>query len=510
MKKSTFCNPSLFKNLVLAVAITLSVVQARAQAPKNISFSCGGPTYTYTGDYKNDLSSPYTGFVAGHPNSGIYVAGPADGHYNCHAFAWANDKSVWVQTYGGSTQAPEYYYNVGCYVQTTEADAELVVYGNIATPIHSAIRLTNSTNGFSGVYLSQYPQYAGWFVSKWDGGPVVIHSVDSCPYYYDVPSLPPTFYKKAGAAAGSNHPRGSNYSITGPKVVCSSGGTQFTLSCGQPKSFTVTWSSSSNITLSPNVNAYPITATANSAGPGGWVKATLNFPGGTSDTVTRYPVYIGPPTYISSISTSQWTAGGVGYIPITVSQSGTDFYGWPFNGGDLFPPSGVDSHGASSYTWGCSGLSYTQNPSTVGIRYTAGYFSGLGSATITLNAANACGSTSAFQSVNVTSSGFRASLSPNPASGLVTVTLSDNSSPVMPQKTITNQAKAVVPASGVGSGAPVTYTVRIIDVLGTVRYTSKKTGNNFTIPVNSLKNGNYVVEISDGKTVSSKPLVVSH
>jgi hypothetical protein len=226
--------------------------------------------------------------------------------------------------------------------------------------------------------------------------------------------------------------------------------------------------------------------------------------------LNQYPVRVGPPDYISSISTSQWNPGGAGYIPITVPEYGTDFYAWPFNQGDLFPPNGIDTHGASSYTWTCSGLTYTDNPVVVGCRYTAGYFSGYGGAILTIHASNACGTTSAFQSLSVSSSGFRASLSPNPASGQVTVSISNNNSQGVPLKTVTSQAMPAAPAPGGPSTAPVTYTVRIIDVLGTALYTSKKTGENFTLPVNNLKSGNYVVEISDGKTVSSKPLVVTH
>jgi hypothetical protein len=503
-----------FKYLFFGLLIGLTALRGQAQSTKTFSFSCGGPTYMYTGDYMSDTESPYSGFVTSHPNSHIFVAGPADPTYNCHAFAWANDKSVWVQTFGGSTQAPEYYYNVGCYVQTTQADAEIVVYGSISSPIHSAVRITNSTNGFGSYYLSQYPQYAGWFVSKWDGGPIVIHAVDSCPYYFDVIGIPPTYYKKSSASSTANNIKGSNYSITGTKVVCAAG-SQFTLSCGTPKSFTVTWSSSSNITIA-NVNAYPVTASATGAGTSGWIKATLNFPDGTSDTVTRIPVWMGVPTYISSISTNQFTPGGTGYIPITVPASGVDYYAWPFNTGDVVPPNGnIDSHGASSYSWTSSGLTYTDNPVVVGYRYAAGYFTGHGSATLTVHASNACGTTTAFQALNVTSSGFSVRMSPNPASDQVTVNLAPankNGQPA-PQKAVTSEPRSAAPASGPAVPAavsPVTYTVRIIDMVGTVYYTTKKTGDNFTVPVSNLKSGNYVLEISDGKTVSSKPLVVAH
>jgi hypothetical protein len=88
--------------------------------------------------------------------------------------------------------------------------------------------------------------------------------------------------------------------------------------------------------------------------------------------------------------------------------------------------------------------------------------------------------------------------------------MADKNSQGTLSKTATSEAVSAPPAPGASSGVPVTYTVRVIDVVGTVYYTAKKTGNGFTIPVSNLKSGNYVLEISDGKTVSSKPLVISH
>jgi hypothetical protein len=217
------------------------------------------------------------------------------------------------------------------------------------------------------------------------------------------------------------------------------------------------------------------------------------------------------PTYISSISTSQFSQGGTGYIAITVPQSGTDFYAWPFNSGagDLFPPSGIDSHGASSYNWTCSGLSYNQNPTVTDTRYNTGGFAGTGEATLTVHATNVCGTTSQYQALNVTSGGdYVYALSPNPASNQVTVSITKNGLPSAAGTS--SQAMSAAPVSGASSGTPVTYNVRILDLSGMVYYNSNQTANKFTIPVNNLKNGNYVVVISDGKTVSSQPLGVSH
>jgi hypothetical protein len=70
---------------------------------------------------------------------------------------------------------------------------------------------------------------------------------------------------------------------------------------------------------------------------------------------------------------------------------------------------------------------------------------------------------------------------------------------------------SAAPVSGASpSATPVTYNVRILDLSGIVYYNSNQTATNFTIPVSNLKSGNYAVVISDGKTVSGKPLVMIH
>jgi hypothetical protein len=511
MKKFTIALPPCGTNCLFLGLITLFAGQAYAQCPANpqpITFSYNGTNYTGTNvSCHSSPDNTWDGYFAAHPNSAFRVDGGVDnGAYNCHAFAWANTTNEWIDTDPtGTNIAPQIYYNSGYYIKTTDPnDAEIAVYGtgdpiyNIY-PIHSAIHLTNttkSTNGFARLYLSQNLQYAGWWISKWAGGPLAIHQLTSCPDYS--PGLQITYFKKSGES-GTNFIqqaqfKSSDYSIVGPKAVCSSGAqfqlsnaTTGTINVLQP-GFAVTWTGSSHITFSPNANTYPVTVSSSANGSGEWIKAHITFPDGSAGDVAQDVVWSGVPEYISSISTSQWSPGGTGYIAITVNQYNTELYGWPFNQGDLFTPNGIDSHGASSYDWSCSYLTFNQNPVVQDTRYTQGGFSN-------------------YQSLNVTSGGYMYTMSPNPASSQVTVSISDKNS--LPGAA-NSQAISAAPASGAKSGAPITYTIRIIDVNGIVYYSSKKTGNNFTIPVNDLKSGNYVVEVSDGKTASSKPLLISH
>jgi hypothetical protein len=368
---------------------------------------------------------------------------------------------------------------------------------------------SNSTNPFARAFLSKYPQYVGWYISKWDGGPLVIHQVDSCPFYRQA-NEQVTFYKKRSDASGSNYLQysGSDYSIIGPPAVCSSG-TQFKLGNASgsdtinffPPAITVSWSCSSHVTLSPDSTAYPITATTSTSGRGEWIRATLHFPDGTTDTVKRVWLWSGIPTSISAISTSQW-----GNEVNPVSQYGAEFYAWIFTTADLDYPDPIDLHGVSTYTWSSSPLTYYLFSSTINYRYAAGNFSGTGNTTITVHGSNACGSTSMYQEVEVNSDDFLYTMSPNPASDMLSVNIT-------PATTVTQTTPVVKGAaiSGTGpSGVPVTYTLKIVDLSGTLYYTSTQTGNKFTIPVGNLNAGNYIVILSDGKRATSKNLVVQH
>lgn len=470
---------------------------------KLITFSAGGTSHSYCASYLNVETDNYGNYLTTHPSTKAFVYGPKDGRYNCHAFAFALDKTVWVQVgSGGVSDPPMIYYNSGYYMQVTaEKDAELVVYGNPAYPQHSAVRITNSSNPNATDALLHHPEAVGWYVSKWDGGQLVIHPLNDCPY---TGSNQTTFYKKTGDAATANNIGAASILVTGPKLVCSAGST-FTLSCGTPKSFTVTWSSSANISLPANPTTYPLTVTANGSGAG-YVKATLHFPDGTSKELAPYPVWVGVPEAITSISTSQFTPGPGTSSTMLVPQYNAYFYGFPFGAADINKPDPVipNSRGVTSYTWtNSSEATFTQTASNLGRRFTNGYFSNPAYSVITLKAINACGSVQYSQSIHITPSGTL-SVYPNPASSAVAVMVSDPAPvAVSGAKSLSKATKALLPATG-------SYNVRIIDFTGVVRYIMKKQGKQFTIPVDKLQNGVYILEVSDGQYIRSEKLLIQH
>ena len=55
-----------------------------------------------------------------------------------------------------------------------------------------------------------------------------------------------------------------------------------------------------------------------------------------------------------------------------------------------------------------------------------------------------------------------------------------------------------------------TYNIRISNIYGILVYEAKSTGAKFNVPVNNLKEGNYIIEVSDGYKSCKKPLVIKH
>lgn len=96
---------------------------------------------------------------------------------------------------------------------------------------------------------------------------------------------------------------------------------------------------------------------------------------------------------------------------------------------------------------------------------------------------------------------YNMNLSPNPATNIVEVTMEkiENDSP---------DSFSKVDESA--SGAVQEYTVRILNTYGTPVYSTRQTGNTFTLSTANLKNGTYIVEVSDGENVYTKQLIVKH
>ncbi len=124
--------------------------------------------------------------------------------------------------------------------------------------------------------------------------------------------------------------------------------------------------------------------------------------------------------------------------------------------------------------------------------------------TVRVSITNACG-TSGYSGITVypgSGCGGYYSLYPNPASDNVTILINEDTSvAVTSDSEITNTDKTNEPAK---------YTIRIFSSQGTLLSTVTRAGKSFTIPLNNLRDGIYVIEVNDGKNSYRQQLIVKH
>jgi lysyl endopeptidase len=265
--------------------------------------------------------------------------------------------------------------------------------------------------------------------------------------------------------------------IYGYQLVCSSGTSYFVSTV--PTGYTISWNASYNLTLPTNTHVNPIIATAYGNGPG-WVQATLSS---TCKTITlpHYAVWVGTPVLNVTGDATSGCTNTTHYF--TASPTGPyaneSNYTWslvPLNGNYLSPYGYQNNSCAITF----------YNP------YSASGYS------VQARAQNSCG-TGGYGSTSIyIHNCYYFSLSPNPASETVTVT-----------KKASGTTDGIASAA-ISEDASTIYTIRIVDFYGKLYYSTTKSGESFTFPVSNLKDGQYIVQITDGKNPTNLTLIVKH
>ena len=322
--------------------------------------------------------------------------------------------------------------------------------------------ITNITNsGFDVKYATYYVRYnsAGQTFNKWI--PVE-------------PSITTIAYTAVGEP---------NYAalctISGPTLICTSA--TYTVN-NLPSGYNINWSSSSNIKLqSSSGNSATFSSLISSQQ--GYIQATIVGSTG-SFTVPQYTVWLGPPV-INSVSGPNYSiVGSSCTYSATISdvhESITSF-NWSIipNLNNYFNPGSNNCY----ITW-----------------YTASSYA------LSVNASNTCGTGSSYwYPVNVGSKSYL-SISPNPATDNVQVSI------IKPQNTLSaSDTTSITPklVTTIGQDLVTTYSIKIYNTFGTLFYSTRKSGDTFTIPVNNLKNGTFIIEANDGKQSFSQQLIIEH
>ncbi len=276
--------------------------------------------------------------------------------------------------------------------------------------------------------------------------------------------------------------------ISGPSTVCSSGST-FTVN-NLPTGSTISWDKSSNLILSSTSGSSANFAPTSSGE--GWVQATVNSSCGSSIILPRKNVWIGNPStptniigfYRDGMSFGQDQVYEFSVEP-PIIQNVTN-YQWVLGGGTI-----LSGQGTSVLT-----IRTAKNPNG---RIT--YFD------LDVRVGNLCGWTSFLSrsgfvvpGVGPINKSGKLILSPNPSSNTVEVTITKDAA----------YSNSIQSETSAADNESTNYTIRIFNSLSTLVYTTTRTGNNFIIPVNNLRNGNYFIEVTDRKNNYSQQLIIKH
>jgi hypothetical protein len=458
------------------------------------------------------------------------IIGSSSNQYNCHAYAWHvsdGGNLVWINS-------PANYYSGGSptYVSTSNTDDSLrkIVYNYSYGGGHSAI----STN------TEEY------VVSKWGAGPLVRHAMYDWPWigesqpegadYYEIDidcgttvkfrgTINETTININGASynwTGDNYyicasdnsyittvvglqltPPGtytsikveitspySNTTVKGDKknyisvynseqlpTISASGGSRLVCSSGLsftvnnlPQGWTIEWLCGSNLTRYSQDGSNPCTFVSTGNGAS-WVNAIVHPPCGGFQ-LTQYDVWSGIPQ-----------------LNVTGPSEGTIYNTYTFYANPATYSSPTD------YDWILNPL-LNNEVNDYGYYSDIDFYDEYEGYQVICRAKNVCssGAWGEWSLINIIIyDGERFIISPNPASDFLTVSKSLASN----QLSIDSKLDPI-------------YEVKIYDLNGILRLSSKNTGNKFLIPLNNLKDGKYYLQISKNNKHFIYPFIIKH
>jgi Zn-dependent metalloprotease len=277
---------------------------------------------------------------------------------------------------------------------------------------------------------------------------------------------------------GNRFQYASNINVTGNFLICSSGA-QYTVNNPPPQT-TITWTCSNNIQRVSNQGTNPCTFQSLGGNGSGWIEATLTI--GTSvTTLPRKDVWVG--RFESTVVTGQ-AAVCPGNLYTYTAQV----------------PGGHNPNYSYSWTYPSNWIFYTQYDNVLRLQ-TPLYNPIYGTVRVAITN---CWGTSGYSGITVyPGSGCPRyfTIFPNPASDNITITLVDNSESI---SDTTYHSQNVAESSTQNN-----FTVRIYNRHGSLISISKRSGTSFTVPLTNMRDGTYVIELSDGKSSSTQTLIVN-
>ena len=212
--------------------------------------------------------------------------------------------------------------------------------------------------------------------------------------------------------------------------------------------------------------------------------------------MAQYPVWVGSPIFPGN-----FVINGPNFV-----REGTNSHFYVNQ--SLIPPT-TNSYYWCSYYWSLKGaMAFSGSYTNTVDCYVTATSTKVSTGYLFFNATNTCGTTP-FESDPIVVGGTAGSvtLTPNPASSNVQVSISNNPNSVSSSDT----TSTISPLITSNQNATTSYTVNIISSLGVTYYSNIETSNMFTLSVGNLPNGTYFVLVIDSQqNVYNSQLIVKH
>lgn len=273
--------------------------------------------------------------------------------------------------------------------------------------------------------------------------------------------------------------------ISGNTIVCSSSAT-YTVN-NVPPNCSINWENSPNVSRISSQGSNPCTFSTTAVGAF-WIRASIKSNSDNSFvTLPQYKCWMGTPQI-----SNQKVDGNNYYTGYQICPGNHYLIVTPLGGGTATwtVPPGI------SYMVGTNQLDFT-------------FPSNLSSISISCRSSNSCGTGSNYyfylSKKGYGCSGFLGmTLYPNPASDNLTVTMIEE-----PSLINTNDSTFVVSSNDIAE-EPITYTVRIFNSQSALLSTLSRSGKSFNVPLTNMRDGTYIIEVSDGKNSYRQQFILKH
>ena len=278
--------------------------------------------------------------------------------------------------------------------------------------------------------------------------------------------------------------------ISRNNLVCYSPNKTYTVS-GYPASSTFVWTKSSNLTNvgGSTSTSYVVHAASTSVHASGWVNVEVSK--STCTWEKQKDIWVGTP-----IITNQKVDGGSYYPGMQICP------------GDHWLSVTPVGYGAGVATWTVPpGITYFVGTNTLDFTFP----SNASSVAITARSSNTCG-TGPNSSFYLTKKYYGCgrsggmTLYPNPASDNVTITIIEN----LPLVVYSDSSINNMAITDAKADEPTTYTIRIYNSQSILLSTWTRSGKSFNIPLINMRDGTYIIEVSDSKNIYRQQLFVKH